>query len=462
MDTSNLTLEQMLQLSRSGQLDKAGRDQLIGLAQAQPRGGAGLEPAGAGPYRNPQGPAAMGPSVQQSPGMLSMPGLDESASGMPAPPRPMPARPISPTPQPGSGGPMSLQEREAAIAAQGAPAGPQGPYADPRFAPMDLGPRMADQGPGRQPVIPGGTMDTPPVAPMADGGLGSMPAGPGALPAPEDFDGDELFRLDPSHSPTGQPRRAEIERNPDRYSMGTTRAGGEAPLPYSTPEERPAAGAPAAGAGLAMPTPATRQTGSSGRPSAATTVAAANEMNTVQKLAADWFGVDTPEERANAKTYLANWAAKMATSTAGWGSLAEANLAGIDGVKAEEMRQLGIDLKAEEAQMRREEVAYERTRDAIQDRRQAANDARDARNDDFEFAELQRQAQEAREARAREATDPFANTPLAGGPAEYEVELRRFISANPDMSPEQKEAWVQEQLALKYPKSVNPLAGLGL
>lgn len=283
----------------------------------------------------------------------------------------------------------------------------------------------------------------PPGITPNDGGLGEVPgSGSGLI--------DDLWREDRGVAPSGQPTRDQVQRNKP--------AAPEAPLPYSTPDVRPQAG-PVAGAALSMPTPATRVTGTSGKPNVEATVDRANELNWVQRQAANLFGIDTPEERARAKTYLANWAVGMAHSDAGLGAFADANLAGIEGVNEEELRQLGIDMKTEDAAMRREETAYRRTRDAIGDQRDASRDSREARMDGYRIAEYQRAAEEERRKSQIEQQDPFYGTGLAGGDLSQKLQLRMMVEqAMPDATPEEIAAKVEELWLIQNP----PKASSGL
>lgn len=286
-----------------------------------------------------------------------------------------------------------------------------------------------------------------------------LPPQPEAAPEKPKVNADDMYRLNPTVSPPGQPRL--------QYANGADRPEPkpEIGLPYSTPSERPLpAMAPDQGSGLAQPSAATRQTGSSGKPDASVAVDSANKMNVVQRLAADWFGVDTPEERARAKTYLANWAATMATSTAGIGSFAEANLAGIEGVNAEEERQLELDLKRENAQMRREQVAYERTRDARDDARQDRRDARDANMDQYRIAEYDRARIEYEEKRAREEelrNDPLQQLADIDDPNIYMAAAIRYASTLTD-DPAQAEALAQAMFDrwMATKTKADPLASL--
>lgn len=275
---------------------------------------------------------------------------------------------------------------------------------------------------------------------------------------------DEMWERDRTRSPAGQPKRVEIERRQadskpktDALGEALTKATG---LPYSMPEDRPQAGPPAQGAALpVLPTPATRMTGSSGRPSATASVEAGNRLNIVQQKAADWFGIDTPEERARAKTYLAHWAAGMANSTNGIGAFADANLAGLKGVQEEEVRQAGLDLKREEMDMRREQTAYERTRDERNDARDAKLDGLRMTKGGLEIASLQ----EAAEARRREQeiarNDPFSVLNGADDPATYSARLFQIYLAS-GMDPAAAKQQADEMTRIKFKVKDDPLAGL--
>lgn len=376
----------------------------------------------------------------------SLPDFDRMQQAMPAPPPVMTERgtPVTEYRAPGAPPYGSLDQLETMVPG-GIAMGGRPTYPD---VPMFPGERHDGQTVTSYAPPPGVTARAAPTE--DDGGLGSVPGtGSGLI--------DDLWREDRGTAPAGQPTRDQVQRNRP--------AAPEAPLPYSTPDQRPQQG-PVSGAPLTMPTPATRITGTSGKPNVEATVDRANELNWVQRQAANLFGIDTPEERARAKTYLAHWAVGMAHSDAGLGSFADANLAGIEGVNEEELRQLGIDMKTEEAAMRREEVAYRRTRDAISDRRDAAqdarmaaNDARDAQMDQYRIAEYQRAAEEERRQRELAMQDPFYGTGLAGGNLAQKLQLRMMVEqAMPGATEEEIDAKVEELWLVQNP----PKASSGL
>jgi hypothetical protein len=213
---------------------------------------------------------------------------------------------------------------------------------------------------------------------------------------------------------------------------------------------------------LAMPSAATRTTGSSGLTDTAAVVNADKELNWVQEKAAEWFGVDTDEERASAKTYLANWAVAMANSEAGLGAFAEANLAGMNAVKDETERQAGLDMKRDEFNMRREQAAYDRTRDAKRDARDVANDARAAQLDEFRLGEMQEKAA----ARRAAAANPYSKLSDIKDPTEYKAAIWPIALQNaggdPELAAQLAEAMYQEWRAVNTKSTGLDLASLGL
>lgn len=309
--------------------------------------------------------------------------------------------------------------------------------------------------PGAAPAVP--APSSPPSGPgAADGGLptdGGLTYGgdsPGVDPQRLT---DELWERDTTKAPTGQPRREQVQVQDAPGMEGqdpladALRGAGATGLPYSTPDQRAQPGPPAEGMALATPNTATRTTGSTGNPAPQAEASAqnANQMNWVQRKAAEWFGIDTPEERQDAKTYLAHWAAGMANSTNGLGSFADANLAGLTAVQEQDKIEAGLELKREEFNARREEEAYRRTRDAAQDERQA-------RMDEYRIDEYQAKAEERRRAREAARNNPLAGTALEGGRLEALMQIRELVDAQyPDASPEEKEQIAQQLFLTQFP-----------